>query len=119
ARASDLIARLETVLFDNEKGCWPRAPHSCFSYGRDCHFSLRCWGNHRETFVPLQNPLVSQSMISMIDECPRKYYLTCAASESDVTDYHEIGESGEAALFGTMFHHGMAEIYREAKRVNS
>lgn len=102
----------------NDMEFYPRNEQHCFAYNSTCAFLRECW-RYDDDAKPfrgrLNSPIRSQSMNTTERQCPRLYYYSCAAAEATGDDYHDVGPSGEPAVWGSMFHEGMALVYEEIK----
>lgn len=116
---NELEVRKEAMDLYNRLGHWPRDGASCHKWGGICEFARKCWEKPQPAEMRFGAPIISQSLVSTFNECPRKYFYTVERAESSGEDFHELGESNHAAMFGSMFHEGIAEMYRTAKEVLS
>lgn len=118
-KSIEYTLQTERIQRYNELGAWPRNEQHCFAYNSTCAFLRDCW-RYEEDAEPfsgkLNSPIRSQSMNTTERQCPRLYFFSCAAAEKTGDDYHDIGPSGEPAVWGTMFHEGMAMVYQEIKQ---
>ena len=113
-RLTEMQCEVEQIQHCTEVGIWPRREKSCMNWGRTCEFHSTCWDEKGNQDLPKPAQIIlSQSLIGTFGECQRKYYYTLEAAEG--ADYHTTGDSGPAALLGSMFHHGISLVYDEVK----
>ena len=67
----------------------------------------------------LKKIIVTQSLISLFDQCPRKYAESLGQAEALGEDFHDVGIPNKYALWGTMFHLAISNMYQQIIDTNS
>ena len=115
------FARREALMYNfNQNQIWPRNAAACHMWRDEpCAFKQECWGKNRRPASKLKKIIVTQSLISLFDQCPRKYVESLAQAEVLGEDFHDVGIPNKYALWGTMFHLAISNMYQQIIDTNS
>ena len=96
----------------NQFGRWPRNNHSCYDYNQTCEYFKQCWVDPQHN-IKLKRTITTQSLITLFDQCPRKYAELLAEAEALGIDFHNVGQPNKYAIWGIMFHIAIAMLYEQ------
>lgn len=89
---------------------WPRSmPDSCGMYGRECPFKGDCDAYSMPRYLPETSKIMSYTSLKNFGICPEK-----ARRLENLPE----GDSGDETNIGDGFHKAMAELYKQAFKLN-
>ena len=113
AAMNEYTSRREAMEQYNDTRSWPKNASSCNDYRTLCVFAANCWGDKHTPSPYVEQILMTQSLIQVMDQCPRKYAETLAEAERQEKDFHDVGTPNQYALWGTMFHIAVSNMYQQ------